>query len=348
MKCTPPPGSGSSPLARGLPVIRSWSCSARKDHPRSRGVYWPSRISKRTRTGSSPLARGLLAVADFETDADGIIPARAGFTPLSWSPGRETRDHPHSRGVYSTTAATPTVPAGSSPLARGLRRARIPAPQFPRIIPARAGFTNCQDWHSITIMDHPRSRGVYRLPRTELPRLAWIIPARAGFTNGLALFYFDAEDHPRSRGVYRVSRWRRGMGVGSSPLARGLRPRVGQGRVGGRDHPRSRGVYALAGQPSAARVGSSPLARGLHDPVEQGGDGGLDHPRSRGVYGQVGVVDSRAQGSSPLARGLPSRARSATRRCRIIPARAGFTTPNDPSAWSRSDHPRSRGVYTCT
>ena len=298
--------------------------------------------------GSSPLARGLLAVADFETDADGIIPARAGFTPLSWSPGRETRDHPRSRGVYSTTAATPTVPAGSSPLARGLRRARIPAPQFPRIIPARAGFTNCQDWHSITIMDHPRSRGVYRLPRTELPRLAWIIPARAGFTNGLALFYFDAEDHPRSRGVYRVSRWRRGMGVGSSPLARGLRPRVGQGRVGGRDHPRSRGVYALAGQPSAARVGSSPLARGLHDPVEQGGDGGLDHPRSRGVYGQVGVVDSRAQGSSPLARGLPSRARSATRRCRIIPARAGFTTPNDPSAWSRSDHPRSRGVYTCT
>ena len=209
--------------------------------------------------GSSPLARGLLAVADFETDADGIIPARAGFTPLSWSPGRETRDHPRSRGVYSTTAATPTVPAGSSPLARGLRRARIPAPQFPRIIPARAGFTNCQDWHSITIMDHPRSRGVYRLPRTELPRLAWIIPARAGFTNGLALFYFDAEDHPRSRGVYRVSRWRRGMGVGSSPLAwdkaawaagiiparAGFTPwRASRARPAW-DHHRSRGVYMI-------------------------------------------------------------------------------------------------------
>ena len=70
-----------------------------------------------------------------------------------------------------------------------------------------------------------------------------------------------------------------------------------------------------------------------------------DHPRSRGVYGRVHLGGPFRWGSSPLARGLRRLGRSARRRPRIIPARAGFTV--DPkSGWTdKTDHPRSRGVY---
>ena len=71
---------GSSPLARGLRIIRQRNTSVRgiiparagftrpdamdglgsKDHPRSRGVYVVKKSMKHIKPGSSPLARGLL------------------------------------------------------------------------------------------------------------------------------------------------------------------------------------------------------------------------------------------------------------------------------------------------
>ena len=57
------------------------------------------------------------------------------------------------------------------------------------------------------------------------------------------------------------------------------------------------------------------------------------------------VDDSGAQGSSPLARGLPRCWEARWFLPRIIPARAGFTTPARPRAKTTRDHPRSRGVY---
>ena len=56
-------------------------------------------------------------------------------------------------------------------------------------------------------------------------------------------------------------------------------------------------------------------------------------------------VDVAASGSSPLARGLPHSRRRGTRHTGIIPARAGFTRSWDSARISRTDHPRSRGVY---
>ena len=50
-------------------------------------------------------------------------------------------------------------------------------------------------------------------------------------------------------------------------------------------------------------------------------------------------------GSSPLARGLPADDGCADGEGRIIPARAGFTTPPPGSFVAEEDHPRSRGVY---
>ena len=173
---------GSSPLARGLPVVAvgeqarrgiiparagfTWRGTRRPagtgDHPRSRGVYKPCPPTTTTSKGSSPLARGLLLpVLDSTVGGGssplarglprgegggrcsvGIIPARAGFT----LPGRILRftpvDHPRSRGVYALSNPRPSSPSGSSPLARGLQDTCHTTHKLTRIIPARAGFTN--------------------------------------------------------------------------------------------------------------------------------------------------------------------------------------------------------------
>ena len=192
------------------------------DHPRSRGVY--------------------VAYAHTAGYHEGIIPARAGFTPRVRTRPRCTQDHPRSRGVYVTRQTLDRWLGGSSPLARGLRTVSDTACAAAGIIPARAGFTR---WRMICCggrSDHPRSCGVYlRLRRPRLCRSGSsplarglqlpdavvatrdrIIPARAGFTRTGRRCPGRRGDHPRSRGVYWSPR------PCSSPT---------------RDHPRSRGVY---------------------------------------------------------------------------------------------------------
>ena len=174
-------------------------------------------------------------------------------------------------------------------------------------------------------------------------------------------------DHPRSRGVYMYALYSKPRDVGSSPLARGLPAypwasaqsrRIIPARAGftgrpsapspaTRDHPRSRGVYKNPYEDHFDRKGSSPLARGL--------------PRSSGVYAwESGIIPARAgftparhgrgnneRGSSPLARGLPLPCSHSKAFARIIPARAGFTYYSGVGGAPISDHPRSRGVYSC-
>ena len=91
---------GSSPLARGLPIIARLDSDVYRiiparagftapqliaawretDHPRSRGVYYLENVASVPVIGSSPLARGLQKINKrFGLDV-GIIPARAGFT----------------------------------------------------------------------------------------------------------------------------------------------------------------------------------------------------------------------------------------------------------------------------
>ena len=96
----PPCQMGSSPLARGLPdataatprttgiiparagFTRTSRCEGRRrrDHPRSRGVYFAQQPAIHNQIGSSPLARGLLAGGMAAGVVARIIPARAGFT----------------------------------------------------------------------------------------------------------------------------------------------------------------------------------------------------------------------------------------------------------------------------
>ena len=142
---------GSSPLARGLhhcprddgsalriiPARAGFTPSpgaataARRDHPRSRGVYSPPTGRGRRAPGSSPLARGLLIIYHSSSSIIRIIPARAGFTPHG-RPGRSgRRDHPRSRGVYPPSSTWATTARGSSPLARGLHLRILGIPTNP-------------------------------------------------------------------------------------------------------------------------------------------------------------------------------------------------------------------------
>ena len=294
---------GSSPLARGLQPCHpsesalhgiiparagftrdiSWSNPLATDHPRSRGVYQCWQYCHLPDDGSSPLARGLPPSCTFLKAFTRIIPARAGFTGVLRGLLFRRGDHPRSRGVYSSNFSLEWEKPGSSPLARGLHRARFVAQEETGIIPARAGFTGVSNCTSGPWSDHPRSRGVYAPPApaaeggtgsSPLARgllqtiwtgiqVAGIIPARAGFTRPSSPPRSKSSDHPRSRGVYGGECFERGFAGGSSPLARGLPVQaVGAGYnlwiiparagfTGARasisrttpDHPRSRGVY---------------------------------------------------------------------------------------------------------
>ena len=172
---------GSSPLARGLPgrvgggAARPRIIPARagftpstrvtspsgRDHPRSRGVYVACASHSSRRSGSSPLARGLQVDVGEEGLRPGIIPARAGFTPIRTAGPPITRDHPRSRGVYLRRAHSGAPDRGSSPLARGLLVVCQERVEGRRIIPARAGFTPSWPSSGPSTPDHPRSRGVY-------------------------------------------------------------------------------------------------------------------------------------------------------------------------------------------
>ena len=215
-------GVGSSPLARGLPLLGppavivgriiparagfttrgGVKAAPKPDHPRSRGVYGDGGAGGRNPGGSSPLARGLHGRREGGEAGCGIIPARAGFTRHDRGRCGRGPDHPRSRGVYGAKSGVALEVRGSSPLARGLPGHPHLRRPGTRIIPARAGFTRSQPPTWSSTRDHPRSRGVYA-PRAallwrslgssplarglhdeefDMEPLTGIIPARAGFT----------------------------------------------------------------------------------------------------------------------------------------------------------------------
>ena len=120
---TPQRKPGSSPLARGAPVLvdernvvvgiiparagstpyRGRPPPIREDHPRSRGEHLAVADRLQGACGSSPLARGAPLHGLVEVERLGIIPARAGSTSTTVTWGWSTRDHPRSRGEHSLT-----------------------------------------------------------------------------------------------------------------------------------------------------------------------------------------------------------------------------------------------------
>ena len=315
-----------------------------------------------------------------------IIPAHAGFTRQRRTVPQGGRDHPRTRGVYHVGSQADELVGGSSPHTRGLLGRDVNYIEVCRIIPAHAGFTTRTRARGPHCRDHPRTRGVYTAPARPaapqpgssphtrgLPVLAGeghgscrIIPAHAGFTAQAGTRCRGHRDHPRTRGVY-LRRWGPpSCCSGSSPHTRGLHGGPGATGPGHGiipahagftaspgphpdwpgDHPRTRGVYAemlIGGSPLA---GSSPHTRGLPMRAIAGCRGLADHPRTRGVYRTTRPLPGPTTGSSPHTRGLPALGEGQHEQGGIIPAHAGFTARRRADGRSRSDHPRTRGVYS--
>ena len=215
--------AGIIPARAGFTAEDVRARKARKDHPRSRGVYAGGWSAAAAVAGSSPLARGLHHIRRRDRPSRRIIPARAGFTaggsgvhyaewdhprsrgvypsvsqgnqptigssPLARGLPRKEHhhalrhaDHPRSRGVYVCFFKTMRIVVGSSPLARGLPPLASRPSCLRGIIPARAGFTRSSITPGPSVMDHPRSRGVYVTLTARIKKDHRIIPARAGFT----------------------------------------------------------------------------------------------------------------------------------------------------------------------
>ena len=113
---------------------------------------------------------------------------------------------------------------------------------------------------------------------------------------------------------------------GSSPLSRGILYLVG--RVNARD----RIIPALAGN-TEKTLWTPPCSP--------------DHPRSRGEYYASEWVNATTEGSSPLSRGILGHDPLTRTPHGIIPALAGNTAFDENVIPDLTDHPRSRGEYTC-
>ena len=129
--------------------------------------------------------------------------------------------------------------------------------------------------------------------------------------------------HPRSRGADETGQGETGQGEGSSPLARG-------GLVVGADCAVGSGLIP-------ARAGRTGGWRGDHVDWRA-------HPRSRGADDLNAMRLSVGGGSSPLARGGRLSRSPARRVVRLIPARAGRTSPSGSAVRRPTAHPRSRGA----
>ena len=193
-----------------------------------------------------------------------------------------------------------------------------------RLIPARAGNTDCSDWLSPRAPAHPRSRGEHSGAITspsamvgssplargtraaeERQRIRFrLIPARAGNTPCRVPGRSGYPAHPRSRGEHPLQNLLKMLIIGSSPLARGTHSRA-------KNHA---GLLRLI----PARAGNTGVGCPDSDSLEA-------HPRSRGEHTSIGLMGAVPPGSSPLARGTLTFTCRQQHRARLIPARAGNT-----------------------
>ena len=217
--------TGSSPLARGLPIPLTAECGRGGIIP-ARAGFTPSSVGWSQRSGDHPRSRGVYRVVVLY-----LTPPR-GSSPLA-------------RGLLQKMTMRYLTGGGSSPLARGLRGLRGPSVGGLGIIPARAGFTKSRSRARRPCADHPRSRGVYLLPLQLAHEAEGSSPLARGLPKRPEFRAPICRDHPRSRGVYEIAAKVRLEDMGSSPLARGLpgdqgyrrrRPRIIPARAGFTDN----------------------------------------------------------------------------------------------------------------
>ena len=225
-------------------------------------------LPKFVESGSSPLAQGTPRSDPRQCPGPRLIPVYTGIMAVHAESRQYPGAHPRSRGEHRASVSVAGRSSGLSPLARGTFNLRTgfrsgfgsspltqgtrspprPRKRRRRLIPARAGNMTGEQWSSVTMSAHPRSRGEHTgedrcypcwqgsspLARGTCrgcsgpPALKRLIPARAGNMAPTGRHSRQATAHPRSRGEHSVSSLGGGVLVGSSPLARGT---FGTGRA---------------------------------------------------------------------------------------------------------------------
>ena len=233
---------GSSPHTRGAPTSKSSSALPERiipayagstaprpngaeddeDHPRIRGEHIVAWMAKYENAGSSPHTRGARLRTPPRPRPRRIIPAYAGSTSSTSSPGGSTRDHPRIRGEHGVELAIFDDADGSSPHTRGAPFVDSVNQVLTGIIPAYAGSTIAGLGRIIGgVGSSPHTRGARPAPRRsrrpsgssphtrgarvvcqDIPLGPGIIPAYAGSTVHWPPLRWRQWDHPRIRGEH--------------------------------------------------------------------------------------------------------------------------------------------------
>ena len=212
-----------------------------RDHPRVCGEHSVVPLALESSAGSSPRMRGTLGVGVRRNVGNGIIPAYAGNTIVTFAQWTTARDHPRVCGEHGLAATARWGRTGSSPRMRGTLRQSIFFVPPHGIIPAYAGNTrHSQPWQS-NLWDHPRVCGEHygvspftpcalgSSPRMRgtldvsmvAPLFSWIIPAYAGNTSLPHKRICRHRDHPRVCGEHKDELDKQTKKQGSSPRMRG-------------------------------------------------------------------------------------------------------------------------------
>ena len=158
-RIAPAPGVRLIPARAGKTGARPRAPANSWAHPRACGENCRRTTRRPTRWGSSPRVRGKRREHRRRRRLPGLIPARAGKTPVRGS-GRPSREaHPRACGENPLPRVGYPVLSGSSPRVRGKRQQDRHRQAAPRLIPARAGKTRPRPGRSAAAAAHPRACG---------------------------------------------------------------------------------------------------------------------------------------------------------------------------------------------
>ena len=314
----------------------------RPAHPRACGENTGTSGRPSSPYGSSPRVRGKLRSRRLHDLRHGLIPARAGKTGAGSVVCASRRAHPRACGENTPEYVAAKKKEGSSPRVRGKRDLDESLREDLGLIPARAGKTASAASTSTRPRAHPRACGENPkslATRTTLhgssPRvrgkrsLLWgswacgrLIPARAGKTRPRTTSESSTGAHPRACGENSSPKGQSRRTLGSSPRVRGKRLDQTVG------HQRPRLIPARAGKTLGGPGGGAADAA---------------HPRACGENPSRVCTWSASRGSSPRVRGKPDAWVFTHCSQRLIPARAGKTSPMRWGPAPQTAHPRACG-----
>ena len=150
---------GLIPARAGKTDTRAAVGSSTGAHPRACGENLTTGEEDLILAGSSPRVRGKQIFESFELVLVGLIPARAGKTPLPATCSNTLRAHPRACGENSEPWCEYANRPGSSPRVRGKRPGENIAHSNRGLIPARAGKTSLLRRSFHGNQAHPRACG---------------------------------------------------------------------------------------------------------------------------------------------------------------------------------------------